>query len=77
MTGKDFFYTIEKTATAEYKDRGSRFIALAFPLAAKEEFKINLALVRSEHPKATHYCFAYRIGLDGNNFRSGDDGEPS
>src|ERR1700712_2835201 len=77
MTDKEFFYTIDKTATAEFKDRGSRFIAFAFPLEKKEDFKLQLAAVKSEHPKATHYCFAYRIGLDGNNFRSGDDGEPS
>jgi len=77
MAEKEFFYTIEKTAVAEFKDRGSRFIAFAFPLAVKEDFKIHLAAIKTEHPKATHYCFAYRIGLDGINFRSGDDGEPS
>ena len=77
MTEKDFFYTIEKTASAEFKDRGSQFIAFTFPLSSKDEFKIHLATVKNEHPKATHYCFAYRLGLDGNNFRSGDDGEPS
>lgn len=34
-------------------------------------------MVREKHPKASHHCFAYRFGADGNNFRSGDDGEPS
>jgi len=77
MTGKEFFNTIQKTGIAEFKDRGSRFIAFAFPITVKEDFKAMMAGVKSEHPKATHYCFAYRIGLDGNNFRSGDDGEPS
>jgi uncharacterized YigZ family protein len=77
MSEQDFYYTIEKAAIAEFKDRGSRFIAYAFPLVSKEEFKALMGTVKSEHPKATHYCFAYRIGLDGNNFRSGDDGEPS
>ncbi|MEP6748632.1 MAG: YigZ family protein [Bacteroidota bacterium] len=77
MSEKEFFYTIDKTANAEFKDRGSRFIACAFPLETKEGFKIQLAAVKAEHPKASHYCFAYRIGLNGNNFRSGDDGEPS
>jgi uncharacterized YigZ family protein len=77
MTQKEFYYTIEKTNTAEFKDRGSHFIALAFPMQHKDHFKTHLATVKAMHPKATHYCFAYRIGLDGNNFRSGDDGEPS
>jgi uncharacterized YigZ family protein len=73
----DFYNTIEQTSTAEFKDRGSRFIAYAFPLAAKEMFKEKLSEVKKEHPKASHHCFAYRIGTDRNNFRSGDDGEPS
>ena len=77
MTEKEFFYTIDKPAVAEFKDRGSRFIAMAFPAETKDDFKKHLAFVKTEHPKATHYCFAYRLGLDGNNFRSGDDGEPS
>lgn len=73
----DFYNTIEQISTAEFKDRGSRFIAYAFPFAAKDLFKEKLNEVKKEHPKASHHCFAYRIGTDGNNFRSGDDGEPS
>jgi uncharacterized YigZ family protein len=77
MSEQDFYYTIEKNALAEFRDRGSRFIAHAFPMASKDIFKVLMTEVKSAHPKATHYCFAYRIGLDGNHFRSGDDGEPS
>jgi uncharacterized YigZ family protein len=77
MPDKEHYYTIEKPATAEFKDRGSTFVAHAFPLASKDDFKTLLNSVKSEHPKATHYCFAYRIGLDGTNFRVADDGEPS
>ncbi len=77
MSEQDFYYTIEKSAIAEYKDRGSHFIAYAFPISSKALFKELMATVKSAHPKATHYCFAYRIGLDGNNFRAADDGEPS
>ena len=62
---------------AEYKDRGSRFIAYAFPVASADEFKKRWKELKEEHPKAVHHCFAYRIGTDGNNFRAGDDGEPS
>ena len=71
------YNTIEKPSLAEYKDRGSKFIAYAFPLADIKDFKEKVAFIKKEHPKATHHCFAYRIGLDGNNYRVSDDGEPS
>lgn len=77
MGEKDFYLTIYQPAFAEFKDRGSRFLAYAYPIQSVEEFKSCLQHLKKEHPKAVHYCFAYRIGLDGNNFRSGDDGEPS
>lgn len=73
----DYYYSIDKKGVAEFKDRGSRFIGYAFPLASKEEFKSLLQGVKSEHPKASHYCFAYRLGLDKSDFRVSDDGEPS
>lgn len=77
MEEKDFYYTIEKEATAEFKDRGSKFMAYAFPIEKAEDFKKRLDELKKEHPKAVHHCFAYRIGLDGNTFRVSDDGEPS
>jgi uncharacterized YigZ family protein len=73
----EFYNTIEQSAQAEYKDRGSKFIAYAFPINSPEDFKKHLLVLKKEHPKAVHHCFAYRIGLDGNNFRLSDDGEPS
>ena len=77
MSEPDFYYTIEKPSIAEYKERGSKFIAYAFPLDTASSFKNQLQQLKKEHPKAEHHCFAYRIGIDGNNFRSSDDGEPS
>jgi len=77
MTDPEFFYTIERTTTAEFKDRGSKFIAYTFPIESADDFKKNLEAIKKEHPKATHHCFAYRIGLDNNTFRVSDDGEPS
>ncbi|HNU15691.1 MAG TPA: YigZ family protein [Chitinophagaceae bacterium] len=74
----DLYYnSIEKASVAEFKDRGSRFIAYAFPLKDISDFKEKLAALKKEHPKAVHHCFAYRLGLDGNNYRVSDDGEPS
>jgi uncharacterized YigZ family protein len=71
------FQTIEKPSTTEFKDRGSRFIAYAFPIQSVEDFKKQVKALKEEHSKAAHHCFAYRLGTDGNNFRAGDDGEPS
>lgn len=73
----NYYYTIEKPSQAELKDRGSRFLAYAFPVQTAEDFKRELKTLKELHPKAAHHCFAYRFGTDGNNFRANDDGEPS
>jgi uncharacterized YigZ family protein len=72
-----YYYTIEKPSVAEFKDRGSKFLAYAYPIQSAEDFKKYLRALKEEHPKAVHHCFAYRIGTDNNNFRTNDDGEPS
>ncbi|HNP54908.1 MAG TPA: YigZ family protein [Ferruginibacter sp.] len=73
----DYYFTIDRSGTAEFKDRGSRFIAHAFPIKDADAFKLEWQRIRKEHPKAVHHCFAYRLGLEGNQFRVNDDGEPS
>jgi len=77
MSEKEFYNTISQPAIAEFKDRGSRFLAYAYPINSVIDFKEKIQVVKKEHPKAEHHCFAYRIGLDGNNYRVSDDGEPS
>lgn len=71
------YHTIDKPSVAEFKDRGSRFLAYAFPIQSVDDFKKRLRELKEEHPKAVHHCFAYRLGTDGNSFRASDDGEPS
>jgi uncharacterized YigZ family protein len=77
MSTAEIYYTIDKPSFAEFKDRGSKFLAFAYPIESVETFKAHLQLLKKEHAKAVHHCFAYRIGLDNNNFRVNDDGEPS
>jgi uncharacterized YigZ family protein len=73
-----FFYnTIEQPAIAEFKDRGSKFLAYSFPVQNIETCKKKLVLLKKEHPKAVHHCLAYRIGINGATFRVSDDGEPA
>jgi len=77
LSDNHYYLTIEKPSIAEYSERGSKFIAYAFPLRSTAVFKEHLQGVKARHPKATHYCFAYRFGQDGSDFRISDDGEPS
>ncbi len=77
MNNDTYYNTIEKGSVAEFKDRGSKFIACVYPITDVKEFKEKLAALKKEHSKAVHHCFAYRLGLDGVNYRVSDDGEPS
>lgn len=74
---KDSFHTLGLPTTGEFRDRGSKFFAYAFPVRTEEDAQQHLEAVRKQHPKARHHCYAYRLGLDKNNFRANDDGEPS
>ncbi|HNB82566.1 MAG TPA: YigZ family protein, partial [Chitinophagaceae bacterium] len=71
------YKTIAHASTAEYKDRGSRFLAYAFPVNDTGSIREHLQHLKEEHPKAVHHCYAWRLGTDGNQFRVNDDGEPS
>ncbi|QOW09021.1 YigZ family protein [Kaistella flava (ex Peng et al. 2021)] len=59
------------------KEKGSKFIGFAFPVENEKEVKEALGKVKEEHPKATHHCYAFRLGMTGENYRANDDGEPS
>lgn len=71
------YKTLAANTTAEFKDRGSKFIAFAYPILTVQDVKEKVQALKKEHPKANHHCFAYRIGTDGMEYRAVDDGEPS
>lgn len=77
MTQMTTFQTLSVPNQAEFKDKGSRFIAFAYPIASTDDVKKYVDALRQEHHKARHWCYAYRLGTDGNQFRANDDGEPS
>ncbi len=77
MERDDYYYTIKEPAKGLFKDRGSKFIALAFPVSSEEEAQAKLKAVKKEYYDARHHCYAYRIDPEKNLFRSSDDGEPS
>ncbi|WP_311420025.1 YigZ family protein [Kingella denitrificans] len=71
------YRTLKSPIQAEIKDKGSRFLAFAYPVQTAEQVKKHVDDLRQEHHKARHWCYAYRLGVDGNQFRANDDGEPS
>jgi uncharacterized YigZ family protein len=71
------FQTIGQQAEALFTDRGSKFLSFAFPIENIEAFKLALNQLKKAHPKANHFCYAYRLGLNKTVFRVADDGEPS
>lgn len=74
---RDSFLTIESAVKNEIKVQRSKFIAHAFPIGNQLHFQENLDNIRKEYYDASHFPFAYRIGLSGNELRYSDDGEPA
>ncbi|MDB5146125.1 MAG: YigZ family protein [Mucilaginibacter sp.] len=77
MLFDDTYKTIENTAEGIFRDRGSKFLAYAFPINSENDIKAIVAQLKSEHPKANHHCWAMRLTVDRSVFRVNDDGEPS
>ena len=73
----DTFLTVKDTATAIFKDKGSKFIAFIYPVSTIDEIKSILDQKRKEYYDARHVCYAYMLGFERLNFRANDDGEPS
>lgn len=74
---EDTYFTIEERSEGLFKDKGSKFIAYAYPFKNEENLKGIIAEQKALHPKARHHCWAYRLTPDRAVFRVNDDGEPS
>ena len=73
----DTYLTVEAPAEAIYKEKSSKFLAFAYPVADEEEIRGRLEALRKRFYDATHHCYAWRLGPRGETFRVNDDGEPS
>lgn len=71
------FTTISAEGRGDFRDRGSKFLAYAYPIRTAQDVKEKLQALKKEHPKAVHHCYAWRIGTDGSQHRANDDGEPA
>lgn len=74
---KDEYQTITSVSTSNFTDKASKFLTFAFPISNDDDIKEHLEILKKEHWKANHHCYAWRLGTDGNQYRANDDGEPS
>jgi len=77
MVSSDSYRTIRSNSSGTYREKGSRFIADAWPVNDEEQINAILEETRKKHHDARHHCYAYRLGKDGLIWRANDDGEPS
>ena len=73
----DIYHTISEDAVTDTREKASKFIAFAYAVQTELQVEQKLEMLWKLHPKATHICYAYRLGSDQNRFRMVDDGEPS
>ena len=77
MLFDDTYHMPTNTSVGIYKEKGSKFIAYAFPVFSDEDVKELLEKVRKIEYAARHHCYAYTIHPDKSAWRANDDGEPA
>ena len=73
----DCYKSIAAPSKGIFKDKGSKFLAFAYPVESEEEAKAIISTLKREYFDARHHCYAWRLGLLGDRWRANDDGEPS
>ncbi|XP_064981677.1 uncharacterized protein LOC103997979 isoform X2 [Musa acuminata AAA Group] len=66
------YTTLKERVSCEREIKKSKFLAVAAPISDERSAHSFLSEVRD--PRATHNCWAYKLG---DQYRSNDDGEPS
>lgn len=74
---EDTYLTLSKTSEGLYKEKGSKFLAFAYPVSDEEDVKKFLENLRKQYYDARHHCYAYILGKNQDQYRANDDGEPN
>lgn len=72
-----FYHTIAQISEGFYKEKGSKFISFCIPVRSDEDIKLHLEEYKKQFYDARHVCFAYALGVNGEQTRAYDDGEPN
>lgn len=73
----DLYRTVASPCQASLRERSSRFLSFVYPVSTEEEIKERVEELKKQYFDATHHCYAWRLGPQGERFRQNDDGEPS
>ena len=73
----DTYKTLAGPSEGLYKEKGSKFLAFAYPVQSLDEIKAHLEQLRKDYFDARHHCYSYILGPRKDAFRANDDGEPS
>lgn len=71
------YFTLEKSSQGSYKEKGSKFLAFAFPVKNEDEIREIISELKKKFYDAHHHCYAYILGNNGERCRANDDGEPA
>ena len=71
------YNTILSPSEGTYKEKGSKFIGMAYPVNNEVQIKQIIREIKADHHAACHHCYGFRLGADHAHFRFSDDGEPS
>lgn len=74
--GRNYF-VVANEVCVEFDEKGSRFLGYSKFVRTEEQVNEFLALVKSAHPQATHICYAYILGQNGEISKNNDNGEPA
>lgn len=76
---KDRSYkTLVDTSEGFYKEKGSKFIAHAYPVNSTADTKEKVDQLKKQYHDARHHCFAFVLEGSGQQIvRANDDGEPN
>ena len=58
----ELLYTLSKESEGTFKDRGSKFLAFAFPVKEQSDFEERLNELKKTYYDARHHCYAFRFG---------------
>ena len=73
----DLYKSIQSPSEGSYKEKGSKFLAFAYPVSSEQQIKERMGILRKQYHDARHHCYAWRLGADKKRYRVNDDGEPS